>query len=521
MADFVISDITISNNRLVIGDTVTIGFTLKNTMGSGYTLKKLTLWLRAKASNNPAAARLTYEEPVSIANGKSKKFSYTVTIEEQLYLSLTALQTALNASTAVRALPLMIGGSGFYTASGSNTLYGITIDFDIPGAYIMRSRCNPVIALFDLERADDGRPNDEGIEVLTTMKLAMADTSERNNMALTLYYAPGGDGASTSNSSISLTGSISSLLSGVTDSTSLITRTFSNGSDWSFLLVFGDSYERNEARFTLARSFANVHLSGDSAGGVCFGGFCKPGEPKFETHYPIVPYAGIRAVEGGAYESTLAFDSTAPFVARPDNPLYPTLRAFGNIVELHAEIQPSKTIAGSTSYWPICTIPAAYLPEHEVVAVQQGSSQAVWMLRIFPANSTVKDGNGVSCAGKACFSRYRNSMSEYTNATTSTWLPVHATWVVQGSASGGEIVNAARLADSTGVLLDDASGYAMTVASTTGNTVQLAHTAAQVDEAIDRTTILYNLYTSGELQAEIANKVMEELPRYAGEVEDA
>ena len=53
-----------------------------------------------------------------------------------------------------------------------------------------------------------------------------------------------------------------------------------------------------------------------------------------------------------------------------------------------------------------------------------------------------------------------------------------------------------------------------------GDTVRLAHTAAEVDRSIERTDELYGAYISGELQTEIANKVMAELPRYAGEVED-
>ena len=518
-----ISGVITNSDLWVQGETMSLSFAFKN--GSGVTIPKLVLeaklMLKDFTDGSEHTSILLHRiagtsaisgESVNLANGKSKTFTAAFAIPD-------TVTQYFSTYSGVRAVPIYIGYTAYDTSEGN-----FTSSFRLDNAKVLNRRYNPSVSNFSLERAkSNGAKDDEGEYVLADMKLALANkTNYANFMTAKVYYARNID-ATTSNSSIPLTSSIPALLSGVTDSKTLIPNTFSNGSDWDFMLEFGDAYESTIARASLPRSFANVHLSGASTGGVSFGGFgtSTEGNPKTESHYPIYPYGGIKAVPGGAYESTLAFDSAAPFVVRSDNPLYPTLRVFGNVAELHAEIQPSKTIAGSTDYWPICTIPAAYLPDHEVVAVQQGSSQAVWMLRIFPLNTDVKDGNGVSCAGKACFSRYRNSMSEYTNATTSTWLPVHATWVVQGSASGGEIANAAMLADSTGALMDDAGGYAMTVASTTGNTVQLAHTAAQVDEAIDRTTILHNLYASGELQAEIANKVMEELPRYAGEVEDA
>ena len=296
MADYEISNLTISNGRLVIGDKVTVGFTLKNSLGSGYTIKYVTFWLNAKESGASSYAipvvRLAYNEAVSLANGKSKSFEYSATIEEKLYLSLTALTNALNASASVRALPLAVSATIQYTYSG--TQYGVGGTHEISNAYIMRSRCNPTISAFSLERAASGVANDEGENVLTTLKLAMADTGEVSNMSLKAYYAQG-DTATDSDSGIDLTSDISTLLTGVTDNSTLISGTFSNGSDWDFLLVFGDSYESVSVHSALFRSFANMHLSGASTGGVCFGGFgtSTEGNPKTESYFPVYLYGGI------------------------------------------------------------------------------------------------------------------------------------------------------------------------------------------------------------------------------------
>jgi hypothetical protein len=80
------------------------------------------------------------------------------------------------------------------------------------------------------------------------------------------------------------------MLTGITDSTSAITTTFSNGSDWSFLLVVSNGYETRSATANIPRAFANVHMSGCRTGGVAFGKFSGATEnnPLFECAYPIV-----------------------------------------------------------------------------------------------------------------------------------------------------------------------------------------------------------------------------------------
>ena len=79
-------------------------------------------------------------------------------------------------------------------------------------------------------------------------------------------------------------------------------------------------------------------------------------------------------------------------------------------------------ISGSTTYYPICTLPAEYAPHHEVIVLQQGSDRSIWMLRIFR-----RDHADYPC--KVMFSRYRSG-SSWASAATTAWLPFHATWIV-------------------------------------------------------------------------------------------
>lgn len=123
-----------------------------------------------------------------------------------------------------------------------------------------------------------------------------------------------------------------------------------------------------------------------------------------------------------AATTVLGFDAGAKFTVRTENPLSPTLRVSGNVVELHGEMQPTTSITGSTTYYAICTVPYNYAPHHDVCVLQQGTNQQIWMLRIFNRDHA-------EFPGKAMFARCRSG-SSWSNVSTSTWLPFHATWIV-------------------------------------------------------------------------------------------
>lgn len=177
--------------------------------------------------------------------------------------------------------------------------FGAASEIEYPIQYM---RYNPTINSFGMVRSTDGIEDDEGEEVLTTLLVSLTDGYDISETSMLLYYRETYD-VSTSqyDGYISLTSSVSSALQGITDSSTLISKSFSNGSDWNFLLCFTGYGETTEAKFTLDRSFANLHLAGLKNGGISFGGFGSSTEdkPKFESYYPSYLYGGIATLGEG------------------------------------------------------------------------------------------------------------------------------------------------------------------------------------------------------------------------------
>ena len=200
------------------------------------------------------------------------------------------------AKSTVRGVPIHIRVSWYANAASAGFVGQATLD----NALVLDRLCLPAIETFEVERATStGTPSDDGVYLLTDLKLSCADTT---GLSLKLHYAQDGT-ADTSSPYIDLTSSIPDLLTGVTDSVSLITQTFTNGSDFNFLLVFGDDYESASVKRSIFKDFANFHLSGCSTGGVCVGGFSTSteGNPKFECKYPA------------EFDSTTVFDGKVTF----------------------------------------------------------------------------------------------------------------------------------------------------------------------------------------------------------------
>lgn len=178
----------------------------------------------------------------------------------------------------------------------------------LENAVLLNHFYGPIIRDFELNRADDQYAlNDEGEKLLTTLKLYLRDDIT-SFMKLKLYWAENEPVTEQSSNMLDLTTSVPALLTGVTNNRTLVPGTFSNGSNWNFLLVLGDEYEKTSLHIDVSRAFANVHLSGEPEGGVCFGGFCKKttdaeGNPeaKFECHYPAYFYGGIALGGAGDY----------------------------------------------------------------------------------------------------------------------------------------------------------------------------------------------------------------------------
>lgn len=270
-----ISNFSVTPNVIVPGESVHVSFTLSVTATD--TVNGLTIY-----GGNGSWFTLYSDAAFTLAAGKSKQISFDKVIPANLAYVTQNIGSA-------RALT----DPKWSVVLGA---YGSRAEVAAPVTYL-NMRCLPTIAKFSLERATNGAPDDEGINLLSTLRLSLAAGASTTGMAVRLYYAQGAQPTAAS-SSIDLTGRLSALLSGVTNDASLITGSFSNGSDWHFLLTFGDSYEQSQVRISLPRSFANLHLSGCPTGGACFGGFCASaeGNPLLESYYPARFHAGIEGV---------------------------------------------------------------------------------------------------------------------------------------------------------------------------------------------------------------------------------
>ena len=83
------------------------------------------------------------------------------------------------------------------------------------------------------------------------------------------------------------------MLAGVADDPTVITDEYSNGNDWLLTLIVSNGHETASAVVSVAKDFANLHLSGARTGGACFGGFSTStdGDPKLESYYPAHLYS--------------------------------------------------------------------------------------------------------------------------------------------------------------------------------------------------------------------------------------
>ena len=173
----------------------------------------------------------------------------------------------------------------FFNLRGENSEYLVVLD----------AKYQPAITLFDAERSAGVDPNDEGENLLATLALATSAAAKPENLSLELRYRARGDSTAPTNVI-----DITSVMTSALDNTivTLINDIFEKNTDWDVTLWFGDQYENATAAIVVSRAFANVHLSGASTGGVCFGSFSKSteGNPLFECYYLARFFGGIHGV---------------------------------------------------------------------------------------------------------------------------------------------------------------------------------------------------------------------------------
>ena len=271
IANFNIASSCTPSNTLIFGSTYTISFTVTRERGDDFA-NALVVWLPTARGEILAYVDYTF----SLAVGASREISVT-----SRPLSDSLLEPLLD---SVRALSLASWGIQFGSfGTRVNTAFAVNV---VRGWL-------PHIAAFSAVRSANGAISDEGEALLCGLRLSVSDAADPNEMFLRLHYASSAVDADSPY--IDLSSRIHDALDGVADDDSLVARTFSNGLNWNFLLVFGDAYEQTAVYEGIPRAFANVHLSGCATGGVAFGKFSASAQnaPRFECVYPATFYGGI------------------------------------------------------------------------------------------------------------------------------------------------------------------------------------------------------------------------------------
>ena len=103
--------------------------------------------------------------------------------------------------------------------------------------------------------------------------------------------------------------------------------------------------------------------------------------------------------------------------------LYPVVNRVGGVAEFYWTCKPTTAINPlNTTEHIVCTIPEGYRPIRNLYHVMQGSGTSIFHVTI-------------KADGTVAVSRLRdmaNSNGAYTNATTSMWFPICATYIIGG-----------------------------------------------------------------------------------------
>ena len=321
---FQVTALSFSPSVVAVGETATMSITIKNVSG-----KSITKCYVEQSGSYPRSdsqyggsfpSQFLYGgggssgwdlKTISWANNASHTFTATVSFTEGYY-HLDTTNYVLDSTRSYVHIGVVTNAT-FSDGGNYDNLY-IRPD----GSYlsILSSRDNPKVTL-DIERT----PNDEATTVKTTAKLTADSTASvmtAHGYAVKLYATNAHNPALPSDGTITFNATISSLLTGITDSTNAITASFSIATDWYFLLTVSNGYETTSAYGSIPRAFANIHLAGSTTGGVAFGKFSSSteGNPKFECEFPALFNGGIEEVNINWQTLTVASGITTPYSAK-------------------------------------------------------------------------------------------------------------------------------------------------------------------------------------------------------------
>ena len=318
---FQVTALSFSPSVVAVGETATFSITIKNVSGKSITKCYVDQGGRYPSTNYQYGGSFPSQflyggggssgfdlKTISWANNASHTFTGTVSFAEGYY-HLDTANYALDPTHTYIHIGVVTNAT-FSDGSNYDNLY-IRPD----GSYlsILSVRDNPKLTL-DIERT----PNDEAVAVKTTAKLTADCTSAElaaHNYSISLYATNAHNPALPTDTAVVFNATLSNLITGITDSETAITATFSAATDWYFLLTVSNGYETTSAYGSIPRAFANVHLAGLATGGVAFGKFSgsTEGNPKFECEFPALFNGGIEEVDPHWQLLTVNSGITTPY----------------------------------------------------------------------------------------------------------------------------------------------------------------------------------------------------------------
>ena len=360
---FQVTALSFSPSVVAVGETATMSITIKNVSGKSITKCYVDQDGRYPSTNSQYGGAFPTQflyggggssgwdlKTISWANNVSHTFTATVSFKEGYY-HLDTSNYVLDPTQTYIAISVVTNA----TFSGGGNYDNLYIRADGSYLRILSARDNPKVTL-DIERT----PNDEAIAVKTTAKLTSDVASSvltAHGYSIKLYATNAHNPALPTDSVIAFNATIANLITGITDSTTAITATFSNGTDWYFLLTISNGYEMTSAYSSIPRAFANVHLAGATTGGVAFGKFsaASEGNPLFECEFPALFNGGIDEVNPRWQLLPVASGITTPYSARYGGGELKIGRV-GNHVYITGSIsgKSGATIATlPTGFWPL------------------------------------------------------------------------------------------------------------------------------------------------------------------------
>lgn len=307
---FTVTALSLTPSVAAIGETVQFSVTIQNSSGKKISSCYIRMTGSYPSTDAPSGVGQISSNvylhggpsfamaSISWSNGSSETFTGSFTWTKGFY-ALDDSNYVLSPSSANILLEI-VTNADFSDGSNNDNIRNLC---GSSGEYLhlLSKRDNPRVTM-DMWRT----PDDESSSVATTINITSDVSSsvfQSRGYSAKLYYSSTNNPPTISDSTATLNVTIAQMLAGITGSTSAITTTFSNGSDWYILLVVSNGYESNSATCSIPRAFANLHLSGCTTGGIAFGKFSTSTEnvPKFECMYPAYLYGGIAQIgDGGA-----------------------------------------------------------------------------------------------------------------------------------------------------------------------------------------------------------------------------